>query len=204
MIKTELWPHIVANEDDGGDTTSENITLAKFLSCYTCIMATCVGKEARGRPVLLHAITSPLEYLPWAEVRTFHNVVMVKLEQDRISWTSDFVALADQFIDKKVRLSLRTKSQPTNSSGYRGGFRNSSRGFSGQNARSREGQNRFVFYNLCKQWNEGTCTYGARCKKWHVCRACGEAGKMGEPHKSPSPDCPSSKKGRIEQRSQQP
>ena len=31
VVKTELWPHTLANEDDGEDTTSENIMLYTFL-----------------------------------------------------------------------------------------------------------------------------------------------------------------------------
>ena len=40
VIKTELWPHTVANEDDGDQVTCENLSLAKFMSCFTFIMAT--------------------------------------------------------------------------------------------------------------------------------------------------------------------
>ena len=38
VIKTELWPHTVANEEDGDDVSSEDISLARFFSCYTFIM----------------------------------------------------------------------------------------------------------------------------------------------------------------------
>ena len=41
VLKTELWPHTVANEDDGEDVSSDNISLAKFLSCFTYIMSCC-------------------------------------------------------------------------------------------------------------------------------------------------------------------
>ena len=34
VIRTELWPHTIANEDDGEDLTCENISLAKFFSCF--------------------------------------------------------------------------------------------------------------------------------------------------------------------------
>ena len=43
VVRAELWPHIVSNEDDREETTSEDITLAKFLSCFTYIMTTCEG-----------------------------------------------------------------------------------------------------------------------------------------------------------------
>ena len=33
VVRTELWPHTIANEDDGDEVTSEDIGLAKFLSC---------------------------------------------------------------------------------------------------------------------------------------------------------------------------
>ena len=45
VIKTELWPHTVANEDDGEQVTCDNISLAKFMSCFTYIMATCGAAE---------------------------------------------------------------------------------------------------------------------------------------------------------------
>merc|ERR1711888_323268 len=38
VIKTELWLHTIANEDDGENITSENINLSKFLSCFTYIV----------------------------------------------------------------------------------------------------------------------------------------------------------------------
>ena len=201
MVRTELWPHTIANEEDGEDTTCEDISLAKFLKCFGIIMTTCEGKEAKGRPVLLLALTSMLEYLPWAEVRTFHNLVMVKLEQDRISWSSDFVGLAEMHLDKKVRQSLRAKTQPGNTSGNRASYRNSGRGSSGANECRRDGQSRFAFYNICRQWNDGNCTFGVKCRKWHCCGACGRGGKLGEPHQASSSDCPSTKKGRSNQRS---
>ena len=71
VVRTELWPHTIANEEDGEDTTCEDISLAKFLKCFGIIMTTCKGKEAKGRPVLLLALTSMLEYLPWAKCVPF-------------------------------------------------------------------------------------------------------------------------------------
>ena len=56
VIKTELWPHTIANEDDGEEVTSETIGLAKFLSCFTYIMVSCEKAESKGRAALLHAI----------------------------------------------------------------------------------------------------------------------------------------------------
>ena len=102
VVRTELWPHTIANEDDGDDVTSENISLAKFLSCFAYIMITCEKAEAAGRPVLLYAVTSVLECLPWSEARTFHNMVMTKIEQGRIDWATDFTELAESFLNKKV------------------------------------------------------------------------------------------------------
>ena len=61
VIRTELWPHTIANEDDGEDITSENIGLAKFLSCFTFIMNSCRGEEAAGRAVLLQAVSTVLD-----------------------------------------------------------------------------------------------------------------------------------------------
>ena len=81
VIKTELWPHTIANEDDGDDITHENISLAKFFSCFSYIMLDCGIKESRGRAELLHAISTVLEYLHWPEARTFHNVILLKIEQ---------------------------------------------------------------------------------------------------------------------------
>ena len=64
VVKTELWPHTIAIEDDGDDFTSENISLAKFLSCFTYIMTSCEDIEASGRTWLLHAMSHILELLP--------------------------------------------------------------------------------------------------------------------------------------------
>ena len=64
VIKTELWPHTVANEEDGEQATSENISLAKFMSCFTFITATCKALESYGSSVLLHAVCLALENRP--------------------------------------------------------------------------------------------------------------------------------------------
>ena len=116
VVKTELWPHTIANEDDGDEVSCDNIGLAKFLSCFTFIMTSCGKAEAAGRAELLHAVSSVLECLPWADARTFHNLVMVKLEQGRFDWTVDFSALAEQYLDKKARQNLRGKSSATGTS----------------------------------------------------------------------------------------
>ena len=100
VIKTELWPHTIANEDDGEEVTSEDIGLAKFLSCFTYIMTNCGKTEAAGRGDLLHAVSSVLECIPWAEARTFHNLVMIKVEQGRIDWNADFALLAQQYLTR--------------------------------------------------------------------------------------------------------
>ena len=66
-------------------------------------MLECGKQEARGRTVLLHAVSLVLEALFWSDARTFHNIVMVKLEQGRLGWNSDFKELAENYIDKKVK-----------------------------------------------------------------------------------------------------
>ena len=192
VVQTELWPHTIANEEDVEDVTSDNITLAKFLSCFSYIMSNCGRAEATGRAVLLQAVSLVLECLPWTEARSFHNLIMLKIEQGRINWTTDFEILAGQFLDKRVRLSLRTRGAATGpgpSKSYRSagrGFRSSGNSFNNFNDfnRSNTNANRSKPWYVCKQWNTGTCSYGDRCKRWHVCLSCAEAGKMGEPHKS--------------------
>ena len=192
VVKTLLWPHTIANEDDGDDVTSENISLSKFFSCFTSIMTSCGGIESRGRSVLLHAVSLVLEYVQWPDARTFHNLVMVKLEQDRENWASDFIALAEAFIDKKVRLGLRSKyassgpsSSYSKSSSYGKGF---SKEFRGQSQRNSAGRGKPLYGAICWQWNHSSCTYGDNCKRWHVCKACAETGKLGESHKASSHD----------------
>ena len=103
VIRTELWPHTIANEEDGEEVTCDNISLAKFFACFTCIMMDCKGLEAKGRTGLLHAVSLVLEALYWSEARSFHNIVMVKVEQNKLDWASNFGALAEDFIDRKVR-----------------------------------------------------------------------------------------------------
>ena len=191
VVKTLLWPHTIANEDDGDEVTSENISLSKFFSCFTSIMTSCGGVESRGRSALLHAVSLVLEYVQWPDARTFHNLVMVKLEQDRLNWASDFSALAEAFIDKKVRLGLRSKyassasSTYSKSSNYAKGF---NKGFKGQGQRNSAGRGKPMYGVICWQWNYSSCTYGEDCKRWHVCKACAEAGKLGESHKASSHD----------------
>ena len=38
VLRTELWPHTIANEEDAEEVTSENINLAKIFTCFTSIM----------------------------------------------------------------------------------------------------------------------------------------------------------------------
>ena len=189
VVRTELWPHTIANEDDGEDVTSENINLAKFYSCFTYIMLECDRIESKGRTALLHAVSLVLESLFWSEARSFHNIVMVKIEQGRINWRADFEALAESFIDKKVRLSVKSKNlNGANSS--KSGFYNKGYGFN-KNAgkgfnKKYPGKNKPVYSSVCKQWNYGTCSYGDRCNRWHCCWTCAENGKIGEAHKASS------------------
>ena len=193
VVRTELWPHTIAIEDDGEDLSSDNISLAKFFSCFTYIMLECEKIEYQGRVFLLHAVSMVLECVNWEEARTFHNLVMVKLEQNRIDWTADFVQLAENYIDKKVRLSLKAKSvsgaASSGRSGYSRGYGYSGRtfgkGFSSGN-RGYSGRSKSLYNSVCKQWNYGTCSYGERCNLWHVCWSCAETGKVGELHKASS------------------
>ena len=117
VVQTELWPHTIANEDDGEEVDSETISLAKFFSCFSFIMINCSSRtESRGRTALLHAVSIVLEYLQWSEARTFHNIVMVKIEQGRVDWAADFSILAENYIDKKVRQSMKTRRYPAGAS----------------------------------------------------------------------------------------
>ena len=72
--RTELWPHTIANELDSEEVTHENISLAKFYSCFTSIMLDCDRGQSRGRSSLLHAISLVLECLFWPDARAFHNL----------------------------------------------------------------------------------------------------------------------------------
>ena len=201
VVRTELWPHTIANEEEGEDVTSETIGLAKFFSCFTLIMMECGKDEAEGRTALLHAVSRVLECLPWADARAFHNLVMVKMEQGRYSWFMDFTELAEDYMDRKVRQSLRSKglasgaSYPSKAS-YNGksfgkatGSFNNRGNFQG-NFQNGNFQNRSksLYAMVCRQWNFCSCYYNDRCKKWHCCWTCAEAGKPGEAHKASTHD----------------
>ena len=193
VIRTELWPHTIANEDDGEEVTSETIGLSKFLSSFTYIMVNCGKWEAKGRAALLHAVCLVFECLPWTDTRAFHNLIMLKLEQGYIDWASDFSELAGQYLEKRVRQSLRSRASATGGSRSNSNYNKSfGKGYGGSN-RGRLGYNawnsnksRSLYAVVCKQWNYETCNYGDRCRKLHVCWSCAEAGKMGEQHKAPS------------------
>ena len=206
VVKTELWPHTIANEDDGENINSEDISLSKFLSCYTYIMINCVEpSEAEGRAVFLHAISTVLECLPWVEARAFHNIIMLKIEQDRINWSADFVALANQFLDKKVRMNLRLShySGRTSSSCLSNDSRQVQdweRSNFRYNNNSYFNRSNFIYYAICYQWNCGECSYGSECKRWHVCRSCAAEGKLGEQHKASSHDSSATNNGQGNQR----
>ena len=185
VVRTELWPHTIAMEDDGDEVSCDNISLSKFLSCFTYIMTSCEDKkETAGRMVLLHAISLVLEYLPWADARTFHNLVMVKVEQDRISWKGDFKGLADQFIEKRVRQNLKVKASSQRGTPFKSnsGYKSLGKGY----GRTEFSGQKPLYSIVCKQWNYGACSFGNRCKRWHCCWSCYEAGKVGEPHKANS------------------
>ena len=183
VVKTELWPHTISNEEDGEEVDSETIGLAKFMSCFTYIMMECRSVESRGRAALLHAVSTVLVYLPWPEARTFHNIMMVKIEQDRINWLADFTALANNYVDKKVRLSLKEKSLSVGSN-YRSPL--ISAGDDNDSQRNFGDKDRSVHKFICWQWNYSSCSFGENCKRWHACRACAEAGRLGESHKASS------------------
>ena len=203
VVRTELWPHTIANEEDVEEVTSETIGLSKFLTCFSYIMLSCGKVEATGRAALLHAISSVLECLPWLEARAFHNLVMLKLEQGKFDWNTNFTVLANQFLDKRVRQSLRSKGASAGASGAAGKFSGKkSSGKGSGNTRFRQGgystgKGKSLYTFICKQWNEGTCSYGDRCKLWHVCWSCAESGKLGELHKASSNECTSKSKPRF-------
>ena len=124
VMRTELWPHTVANEEDGEEVSSDNISLAKFFACFTFIMLDCGRSESKGRTALLHAVSLVLESLFWAEARAFHNLVMVKIEQGRLTWADNFTELAESFIDKKVRQSLKSKGSASFGAAGKSNFNN--------------------------------------------------------------------------------
>ena len=177
VVRTELWPHTIANEEDGDEVTSENISLAKFFSCFTYIMLESSKLEARGRTALLHAVSLVLEALFWTEARTFHNVVMLKIEQGRLDWTSDFTVLAEVYVDKKVKQSFRTRNSAGNNAFGRSSYysksngnlnygKNPGRGYGlGNNSKKFSGKGKSLYSSVCKQWNFGSCSYGDKCNR---------------------------------------
>ena len=205
VVRTELWPHTVSNEEDGDEVSSENIGLAKFLLYFTHIMLSC-GKavETQGRVALLNAVCMIFEYLPWSEARTFHNLMMIKIEQERINWLTDFRELADKYVDQKVRLNLRSKSTYTdNSYSSKANYHKDPvkvQGRSSDGYQSYSGKGKFLQNVICWQWNFSSCSYGENCKRWHACRTCAEAGKLGESHKASSHENSSFKAKPGEQR----
>ena len=215
VIKTEIWPHIICNENEGVEVNSENIGLAKFFTFFTHIMVNCTDKvEAKGRSVLLHSISLILDCLPWSEARIFHNLTMVKIEQGQCHWSSDFATMAEKYLDSKLRQSLRNKtSSSASSSGGRQAYynKNYSNKFGSSYRNSNYGtsnyknnKNKSLYAFVCRQWNFGTCSYGDRCRKWHTCWSCAEAGKLGETHKASSDEhsnARSTRQGQAEQRS---
>ena len=199
VVKTELWPHTIAIEDEGDEVDCDTISLSTFWTCFSYLIMHSKGAEAKGRTALFHAIGMVVKYLSWPDGRTFHNLIMVKIEQNRVSWNDDFAGMALDFVDKKVRMNMRSRnaSGGANSNrGYRSNNygrgansygRGANRGFrgSGQGNDSGSGRGRPAIYGaFCWQWNYGTCTYGENCKRWHRCKTCGESGKLGERHKA--------------------
>ena len=212
VVRTELWPHTIANEEDGDEVTCENISLAKFFSCFTYIMLESSKSEARGRTALLHAVSLVLEALFWTEARTFHNIVMLKIEQGRLDWSTDFTVLAEVYVDKKVRQSFKARNSAGNNAFGRSSYsksngnlnysKNSGRGYgSGNYSKKFSGKDKSLYSSVCKQWNFGFCSYGDKCNRWHVCWSCAEAGKVGENHRASSHDSSGAKFRSSEQRS---
>ena len=165
-------------------------------------MISCEKEEAKGRAGFLHAICSVFECLPWTEARAFHNLVLTKIEQGWVTWADDFVELANQFLDKKLRQSLRSKGSAVGGSNFFSKNKDVGKGFGGYN-RGRYGYNNYsannfnsnysnsnrnnaLYATVCRQFNFDRCTFGDRCRKWHVCWTCAEAGKLGEQHKASS------------------
>ena len=184
VIRTMLWPHTISFEEDGKDVSCDDIGLAKFLSCFTCIMTSCGKVEAAGRARLLNAISTVLECLPWTEARLFHNMVLLKIEQGKCEWTSDFLTMADQFVDKEVRQNLRSKAGGMGASN-KGSGRGSRNGRSYSNSNNNfQNRSRSSQPGVCRNWNFGTCTFAERCNRLHVCCTCADAGKPGEQHKA--------------------
>ena len=64
VLKTELWPHTLINENDGDDVDSENIGFNKFLKGFSSIMLECKGTQSEGRTALLNVISAVFECLP--------------------------------------------------------------------------------------------------------------------------------------------
>ena len=62
-------------------------------------------------------------------------------------------------------------------------------------------KNKSLYNSVCKQWNFGTCSFGDRCNRWHVCWTCAEAGKVGEAHRASSHDKSSTGSRQGDQRS---
>ena len=202
VVKPLTWPHTIAYEDDGEEVSYENITLSTFLFCFTHIMTSCKknSPEAVGRSNLLHAVNLVLKYLTWSDARTFHNLVMFKLEQGRYDWDVDFTVLANQYLETKVRQNL-LKSRGVSSGGYssRQNYRGAGRG-SGSSLYNQDNGRRTSF--ICYQWNNGECSYGSNCRRWHCCLSCAKRGKLGEQHKASthSNNNSSGSKGKTDQR----
>ena len=197
VVRTELWPHTLANEEDGVELDSENIGLSKFYEHFSAIIATCESKsESRGRAALLKSISTVVGCLQWPDARAFHNLVLLKIEQGKVDWDEDFTAIADTFIEKKVRATLRARQAATGSGASRANGYGRGAGYSSRNQGQRNnfqgnpshgsGRGKPIYGAICWQWNTGTCSYGANCKRWHCCKTCAEAGKLGEQHRSAS------------------
>lgn len=116
--------------------------------------------------------------------------MMLKIEQERIDWWADFSVLADQYVDRKVRQSLRSKrfSAGTNYQFTSSSDSGPGKGLGGSNYSSQNhtGKDQSLHSVICWQWNYSFCSYGDNCKRWHACRTCAEAGKLGETHKASS------------------
>ena len=117
-------------------------------------MVSCGKWEAKGRAALLHAVCLVFECLPWTEARAFHNLIMIKLEQGRIDWAADFAELAGQFLEKRVRLSLRSRGSATGGSKpYSNSNKSFGKGYGGHNEGRfgyNSNKNRSLYALICK------------------------------------------------------
>ena len=84
--------------------------------------------------------------------------------------------------------SYRQNSNRSLGKGVGSSFSNSSNKYNSNSSKSKS-----LYPIICRQWNFSTCSYGDKCKKFHVCWSCAEEGKLGEKHMASSHDTSSGK-----------